>query len=122
MPDPREPRDLRPVLERRLLRAIFTAVGSLSRAARGESDFKNDRHFHACTTLARLAPTLLRPSFEEEEIADPIHPAYRAEAYELLKSMQKMGFAAAAADPEQRANQQLEQQQNLLSEEGQHHE
>jgi hypothetical protein len=106
MSDSHEPEVLRPVIERRLLRAIFTAVGKLSREARGNPVVDDERQFRACVALARLAPAMLG-TIRQEEVVDPIHPAYRAEAYKALLEMQ----AAQDREREEKQQQQLEQQQ-----------
>jgi hypothetical protein len=115
MSDPREPQELRPVIERRLLRAIFTAVGKLSREARGTAVVSDEFQFRACVALARLAPAVLR-SGPREELVDPIHPAFHAQAYKWLDETVR---ARAPVDEPQRLERRPQQ---LLDDQGECHE
>jgi hypothetical protein len=108
---------LREVLERKTLRAVITAIGKLAREAAGHPTFDRDVHFHACAALARLAPSLLGPATQAEEIVDPVHPAYRHVAEQLMDEMEELRAKARA---ELGGRQDEADQQKLLTDGGEH--
>jgi hypothetical protein len=86
----RDPQMLREVLLRRTLRAMITAAGVLTRAARGHA-FGNDEQRWACLQLIRLAPALVGWYEPEEEgsIRDLFHPSLTEEQKDFYEAEAK---------------------------------
>ena len=75
--DPADADQLRKTIREKLLRAIPLAIDMLDREARGERIFREDLHLRACTTLARLGPSLLRlaEGSQRQNLPPLFHPS-----------------------------------------------